>query len=105
MTQTPEKVSRAAQVLAENVDKLKSSESYKAALEFRAKFHSYSFANCFLIYQQYPTATLIAGYMKWKELGRQVKKGEHLLPSLPRSSVRRKTKTAKKRNERLIFAP
>jgi antirestriction protein ArdC len=76
MTTTPEKVSRAAQVLAESVNDLKNSESYKAALEFRTKFHSYSFANCWLIYNQCPTATLVAGYKKWQEMGRQVKKGE-----------------------------
>lgn len=76
MTTTPEKVSRAAQVLAESVNDLKNSESYKAALEFRARFHSYSFANCWLIYNQCPTATLVAGYKRWQEMGRQVKKGE-----------------------------
>jgi hypothetical protein len=76
MTKTTEKVSRAAQLLAESVNELKTSESYKKALEFKAKFHSYSFANCWLIYNQCPTATIVAGYKKWQELGRQVKQGE-----------------------------
>jgi hypothetical protein len=55
---------------------LKNSDDFKRALEFKAQFHHYSFANCWLIYSQCPHATLIAGYRKWQELGRQVKKGE-----------------------------
>jgi hypothetical protein len=49
------------------------SESYKRALEFRSKFHRYSFGNCWLIYHQYPTATYVAGFRRWLELGRYVK--------------------------------
>lgn len=52
------------------------SETFKAALNFRRKFHQYSFSNVYLIYAQCPTATYVAGYKTWQSLGRQVKKGE-----------------------------
>lgn len=46
---------------------------YLAAL---AKFHTYSFGNCLLIAVQRPDATHVAGFHRWKDLGRSVKKGE-----------------------------
>ena len=72
----PSKTNRAAELLAESVAKLMDSETYKAALRFRKKLHSYSFRNCWLIYLQCPEASMVAGYRRWQELGRQVKKGE-----------------------------
>jgi antirestriction protein ArdC len=47
--------------------------AYLAAM---ARFHRYSFGNIMAIARQCPTATRVAGYQTWKELGRQVKKGE-----------------------------
>jgi len=44
-------------------------------LTFFSKFHKYSLTNTWLIYLQKPDATRVAGYNKWKELGRGVKKG------------------------------
>jgi len=41
-----------------------------------ARFHSYSFGNILSIARQRPTATRVAGYGAWKELGRFVKRGE-----------------------------
>jgi hypothetical protein len=38
---------RAAKLLADNVASLMNSETYKAALQFRNKFHAYSFRNVF----------------------------------------------------------
>ena len=73
------KTNRAAQLLANNVAKLMTAKSYKDALRFRKKLHNYSFGNSFLIYCQMPDASIIAGYRKWQELGRQVKKGERSL--------------------------
>jgi hypothetical protein len=67
---------KAMQLLTDSVTDLMNSEAYKRALEFRSKFHRYSFGNCWLIYLQCPTATLVAGFRRWKELGRQVRKGE-----------------------------
>lgn len=52
------------------------SERLTAYLGQMARFHNYSFGNCMLIAIQCPTATQVAGYERWKELGRQVRKGE-----------------------------
>ncbi|MDR7574510.1 MAG: ArdC-like ssDNA-binding domain-containing protein [Armatimonadota bacterium] len=45
-------------------------------LLFQARFHKYSAFNTWLIRAQRPDATLVAGYRRWQELGRQVRKGE-----------------------------
>ena len=52
------------------------SESLLRFLEFQARFHEYSFRNCLLISIQKPEATYVAGFQRWKDLGRFVKKGE-----------------------------
>ncbi|SRR6266568_3897524 len=52
------------------------SETLAAYLSAMARFHSYSFGNILAIARQRPTATRVAGYGAWKELGRFVKKGE-----------------------------
>ena len=41
-----------------------------------SRFHQYSFGNCIMIYMQRPDATYVAGFWRWKELNRFVKKGE-----------------------------
>src|ERR1039458_834959 len=55
---------------------LLSSEGWKRFAEVRGAFHRYSFGNCMLIAVQAPEATRVAGFRKWQELGRQVRKGE-----------------------------
>lgn len=71
---------RAAQLLSESVTRLLQSDEYRAALTFRRRFSvRYSFRNVWLIYTQRPDASLVAGYKKWQEVGRQVKKGERSL--------------------------
>lgn len=52
------------------------SDTLKAYLAAMARFHTYSFQNSILIYFQRPAATQVAGFGKWKEMGRHVKKGE-----------------------------
>ncbi len=52
------------------------SETLKQFLDMMGKFRRYSPTNSMLIYFQRPTATQVAGFGKWKEMGRQVKKGE-----------------------------
>ena len=52
------------------------SETLVAYLNVMARFHKYSFRNCLLIAMQRPAATHVAGYRKWEQLGRHVKKGE-----------------------------
>lgn len=52
------------------------SEAMTSYLSMLAKFHEYSFRNCLLIAIQRPDATYVAGFNRWKDLGRFVKKGE-----------------------------
>ncbi len=52
------------------------SDKYQQILDVMSKFHSYSVNNCILIAMQMPHASRCAGFHKWKELGRSVKKGE-----------------------------
>ncbi len=47
-------------------------EKYIAAT---AQFHRYSFRNVILIYEQFPEATVVAGFHAWKKRNRWVKKG------------------------------
>lgn len=48
----------------------------RAWLQTLSRFYSYSFNNWLLICAQRPDATRIAGFQRWKSLGRFVKKGE-----------------------------
>jgi len=52
------------------------SETLKAYLATMSRFHKYSWGNLLLIAFQRPTASYVAGFNRWKELGRFVKKGE-----------------------------
>jgi hypothetical protein len=52
------------------------SETLTAYLGAMARFHNYSFGNILAIARQRPTATRVAGFGTWKEIGRFVKKGE-----------------------------
>lgn len=52
------------------------SEALVNFLKFQARFHHYSFRNCMLIAMQNSSATHVAGFARWKQLGRSVKKGE-----------------------------
>lgn len=52
------------------------SDKYKEFLKFMSKFTDYSARNTMLISMQRPDATLVAAYGKWKQIGRQVDKGQ-----------------------------
>ncbi len=62
--------------LANAVDKVRASETFKAYLDVQAKFHRYSWCNSLLILSQRPDASRVAGYRTWQKLGRQVCKGQ-----------------------------
>ena len=51
-------------------------ETFRSYLEFLTRFHQYSFYNVCLIAAQCPQATYVAGFRRWLELGRYVRKGE-----------------------------
>ncbi|WP_304459174.1 ArdC-like ssDNA-binding domain-containing protein [Alicyclobacillus sendaiensis] len=72
-----EKVKTAMERLEQGLETLLSTEEWRKFLQFQAAFHHYSFSNTLLIMCQKPDATYVAGYNRWKELGRYVKKGEH----------------------------
>jgi len=63
--------------LAELTDAAQRSAQFVAYLTVAAKFHKYSPLNIWLILFQNPNASRVAGYNRWKELKRQVKRGEH----------------------------
>src|SRR6185437_7713867 len=67
------------------------SEALTAYLNAMSRFHNYSLGNILEIARQRPDATRVAGFWKWKELGRSVKKGEKGIRILaPIIGVRRK---------------
>ena len=55
---------------------LVTSEGWQRWLRTRSRFHRYSLRNTMLIAFQCPHATHVAGFRKWLELGRCVRKGE-----------------------------
>ena len=55
---------------------LLTSEGWTRWAQARAAFHLYSLNNTLLIAQQRPSATHVAGFRRWLELGRAVRKGE-----------------------------
>ncbi|BBX30657.1 hypothetical protein A5768_08130 [Mycolicibacterium fortuitum] len=58
------------------IDNLGTAQNWAQWLEFTERFHNYSLNNQLLIAMQKPDATRVAGFNKWKELGRDVNKGE-----------------------------
>jgi len=61
--------------LAADTDKVRCSEFFQQYLEIMSKFWKYSYHNQLLIAHQMPDATKIAGFRKWREMGRWVRKG------------------------------
>jgi hypothetical protein len=52
------------------------SDALRNYLSVMARFHSYSFGNCLLIYSQRPNASRVAGFRAWVRLQRHVRKDE-----------------------------
>lgn len=76
------KITDHIQELAEATDAARVSETMIKYLDFCGKFHNYSPNNIWLILMSKPDATKVAGYHRWRELGRYVKRGERGLPIL-----------------------
>jgi len=70
-----ELVEKGFEALAESL-KAGKSDKLREWMAVCAKFSNYSLRNCLLIAQQKPDASRVAGYRKWPELGRHVKKDE-----------------------------
>jgi hypothetical protein len=85
------------------------SEALTNYLTAMSRFHSYSFGNVLEIARQMPTATRVAGFWTWKNLGRSVKAGSKGIRILrPLTGVRRKKqeeadKDITKQNERVLL--
>jgi hypothetical protein len=63
--------------LSDQVDALERTISIEALAAFGAQFdHPYSPRNLLFILAQCPTATDVAGFARWRERGRCVRKGE-----------------------------
>ena len=60
-------------------EQLRSSEGWQRWLASRRHFHGYSLANQLLIAMARPTATRVAGFRKWLELGYAVDRGERAI--------------------------
>jgi hypothetical protein len=74
-----------------------------------SRFHAYSFGNVLEIARQMPTATRVAGFWTWKNLGRSVKagqKGIRILAPIVGSRRKKDTEAQKditKQNERILL--
>jgi len=75
-TEREERAAALHATIAAQIDALRTSEGWAAYLAFARSFRDYSLNNTLLILAQRPTATRVAGFRKWQELGRQVRKGE-----------------------------
>ncbi len=71
------RIDDSVEALAQAVDDVRASETFKAYLDVQARFHHYSWHNSLLIMMQRPEASRVAGFQTWKKLGRFVRKGEH----------------------------
>lgn len=76
------KVREAMELLDAGVEEVLDGEQFKRYLAFAARFHRYSSNNTLLVLLQRPNATRLAGYRKWQDLGRQVRRGEEGLKIL-----------------------
>lgn len=85
------------------------SEALTHYLTAMSRFHTYSFSNVLEIARQMPSATRVAGFWTWKNLGRSVRAGQKGIRILaPIVGVRRKkdeeaNKDITKQNERVLL--
>lgn len=75
-TSTKDRAHELHETLTDQVARLTESGEWRRYLDTMRAFRRYSFHNTMLIMVQRPNASLVAGYRKWQDLGRQVCKGE-----------------------------
>jgi antirestriction protein ArdC len=63
------------QSISDQVEALRDSDRWTAFLDFAQAFHAYSLNNVLLVLSQSPEASRVAGFRKWQNLNRQVRKG------------------------------
>ena len=94
--------------ITEQVSALRDSEEWKKFLKFSQSFHHYSLNNVLLILAQCPAATRVAGFKKWQEHGRTVRKGEHgikILGYATRTYTEKDTAGEEKEHKIAYFPP
>jgi antirestriction protein ArdC len=97
-----EAMKKSDESLKELVESLKQGFSEKLLdyLGTMSKFHQYSFGNCMLIYMQKPDATFVAGFGRWLQLKRYVRKGEKGIAILaPMVGKRKKDSEAEQKTQ------
>lgn len=78
MTKTNNKENKTKELfnkIVEGVQNIIDNGEYEKFLKFSKNFHNYSFNNVLLIFSQMPEVTQVAGFAKWKSMGRNLKKG------------------------------
>ena len=76
VARSQEKRRELADKLEQGYSALLDSQNYKDYLAMAARFHHYSPGNVLAIMIARPDATRVAGFSKWRDMGRQVRKGE-----------------------------
>jgi antirestriction protein ArdC len=76
MPKSTEALKQAHERLTQAVESIVTGDDWKRMLKVASNFHRYSFNNHLMIFLQRPDATVVAGFNRWKSLGRFVKKGE-----------------------------
>lgn len=75
--QRREEMEQLHESIGQQVEQLRDSQAWEDMLHYMKAFRTYSISNLLLIMSQFPNATQVAGYGKWrKEFGRQVSKGQ-----------------------------
>lgn len=71
-----EKLKELSDKLEAGVKAVFNSDTFMNYLKFSSQLYKYSWRNIMLIYSQFPDATMVMPYGKWKKIKRFVKKGE-----------------------------
>jgi len=74
-----EKMSKVQKEVDQAIERIFKNGEFQRYLEVVSKFPKYSLNNVLMILSQKPNATMVQGFNSWKELGRQVQKGEKAL--------------------------
>ncbi|HII15691.1 MAG TPA: ImmA/IrrE family metallo-endopeptidase [Nanoarchaeota archaeon] len=99
-----QEVEQALKQLASETEEAKKSDLFKNYLEIMSNFWDYSPYNQLLIYLQMPNASRVAGFYKWKQLGRNITKGSKAIRILAPAKSK-KIKDDKKEETVTYFRP
>ena len=71
-----QQIKEISEKLEQGIKEVFESDNYINYLKCMSRFTDYSLNNTFLIAMQRPDSSIVAGYRKWNEMGRYVRKGE-----------------------------